>query len=333
MGVYRTQPIDGAVRVVYTPLRDTASGEVLAVVETADNADALKEQLGTIRKRTWIVVGVSTLLMILLLFSVVHQGSRTIDAQRSELEQQFNEQARLVKVNMALAEQLRESNRQGIELGEQAMRRIGSDLHGGPAQLLALALMRMYELKPVGKRSRAGKEQSPAPVVDVIEQAAAGALKEIRDISASLMLPELQRISPREALERAIRAHEQATGTIVDRSISGFPERFSLPTTICIFRFVQEGLSNAYRHAGGRGQKVTAHSDDSGVSVVVSDDGPGFSSSKQLKVGNRLGLRGLRQRIESIGGTFEIWSLEGKGTKLRLRLPHPPEVPNSGTTV
>ena len=331
LGLYRTQPIDGAVRVVYTPLREMASTNIVAVVETADNADALKGKLAAVRMQTWVVVGVATLLMILLLFGVVHQGSRTIDRQQSDLERQFNEQARLVKVNMELSERLREANWQGIELGEQAMRRIGSDLHGGPAQLLALALMRMYELRPVSKKSTLKSEQAATPVLDVIEQAAAGALKEIRDISANLVLPELQKLTPAQAIGRVIQAHEHATGTPVECDIATLPDRLTLPVLICIFRFIQEALSNAYRHAGGVGQKVTAQSDETGVSILVSDGGPGFSVAHWTNLPGKFGLRGLRQRVESIGGTFEIRSSEGQGTKILLRLPHPPQQNNSMT--
>ena len=203
------------------------------------------------------------------------------------------------------------------------MRRISSDLEDGPAQLLALALLRMYELKPPTVQDDRDLSPSSSDVVDVIAGATTSALKEIREISSGLLLPELRRLSSYEAVDAAIRAHEQATGTIVETNISSFPQHLPLPVTICIFRLVQEGLTNAYCHAGARGQKVTGFNDGESVAITVSDNGPGFSSEEMLNTGSsHLGLRGLRQRVESIGGTFTVQSIEGKGTQISARFPY-----------
>ena len=146
-GVYRKRPNDIPVRTIYAPLRDQFAGAIVAVAELADNAEPSRSQLDGIRHRTWIVVGIATLLMIMLLFGIVHQGSRTIDEQRSELERRYENQTRLAQINKTLNERLQESNRHGIELGEQLLRRIGMGLQDGPVQMLALALLRMNELK------------------------------------------------------------------------------------------------------------------------------------------------------------------------------------------
>ena len=78
---------------------------------------------------------------------------------------------------------------------------------------------------------------------------------------------------------------------------------------------------NAYCHAGALGQTVTGSYEDDSVVITVSDDGPGFSAEEALKPGSSLGLRWLRQRVESIGGTLIIRSADGNGTQLSARFP------------
>jgi len=83
---------------------------------------------------------------------------------------------------------------------------------------------------------------------------------------------------------------------------------------ICVYRFVQEGLTNAFRHADGMGQAVSARGTQV-LEVSVSDDGQGFATGGPA-AGTGLGLAGLRARIEAIGGRLEVCSTPGLGTHL-----------------
>jgi signal transduction histidine kinase len=86
---------------------------------------------------------------------------------------------------------------------------------------------------------------------------------------------------------------------------------------ICIYRFVQEALNNGYRHAGGLGQSVTQTADGACIRVEVADGGPGFDTAAVRPEG--LGLAGLRERVESLGGRFAIESSK-TGTKVTMSL-------------
>lgn len=81
---------------------------------------------------------------------------------------------------------------------------------------------------------------------------------------------------------------------------------------ICIYRFVQEALNNAYRHGGGVQQTVRAVSHKGHVRVEVSDRGDGFDPTEVRPTS--LGLVGLRERIDSLGGSFDIKTGEGGTT-------------------
>ncbi len=84
---------------------------------------------------------------------------------------------------------------------------------------------------------------------------------------------------------------------------------------------MQEGLNNAFRHAEGRGQQVSAEWDGHSITIDVADEGPGMCVQNTSGDRIRVGLTGLWDRIESIGGTMTVNSIPGKGTRLTASLP------------
>ena len=83
-----------------------------------------------------------------------------------------------------------------------------------------------------------------------------------------------------------------------------------------VYRLVQEALTNAYRHGGGVGQAVSLCYDAGRLHVEVSDGGPGFVDGGAAEWGKHLGLVGMRERVESLGGNFRVASAPGQGTKI-----------------
>ena len=88
---------------------------------------------------------------------------------------------------------------------------------------------------------------------------------------------------------------------------------------VCVYRVVQEGLNNAFHHAAGTGQRVSARIDGNELEVVVADGGPGVVLSNKHKTGGQ-GLAGLRDRVEALSGQLAIESRRG-GTRLMARFP------------
>ncbi len=129
------------------------------------------------------------------------------------------------------------------------------------------------------------------------------------------MLPELESLSLAEAIFLAIGAHEERSDTTVSFDIGEIPAVVSHPMKVCAYRFVQEGLSNALRHAGGRGQKVEARMAGTDFIIRVSDKGDGITDTAEAW-SRGLGLPGLRGRVEAIGGTFSLQSTTGEGTAI-----------------
>jgi len=94
-------------------------------------------------------------------------------------------------------------------------------------------------------------------------------------------------------------------------------------TSTAVFRIVQEGLTNVARHARASRVLVTLRESDGHLLVEVADDGRGISEAEQSGIGS-LGLLGMRERAQLLGGEFTIGGVPGRGTTLRVRLPVAP---------
>lgn len=297
---------------VYNPVLQPWSGQVVAVSEFHEAAGEFQQSLLRTRLHTWFAVAAFTFVFFVLLSAIVLRGSRTIERQRHDLKQRVEELSHSLSQNEALRDRVQRATQRATTLNEGYLRRIGADLHDGPAQLLAYAALRLDG--EALRRSTRSDETSRNEIV-AIKASLDEAMQEIRTICSGLVLPQIEGASLPDILKEAIRAHRMRTGTSVDLSVSASPEHLSPAAKICIYRFVQEGLNNAYRHAGGIGQAVCQRSEGGIVIVEVTDGGSGFDLTQVRP--SSLGLAGLRERVESLGGTFEITSSE-TGTVLRM---------------
>ena len=156
--------------------------------------------------------------------------------------------------------------------------------------------------------------------LDEVETNLQQALQELRGIATGMSLPQLSELNLSETIIRAVRAHERKTSTRVTINLRDLPEGAPLPVKITIFRLVQEALNNAFRHAGGAGQTVQAYTLNSDLKIEITDQGPGFDIEKWKSSEDHLGLTGMRERVESLGGWFNLESKAGAGTRVVCRL-------------
>lgn len=300
---------------IYSPIREAWSGRVIAVAEFYEIASELEDNLFRARLNSWLVVALVSLAMFGLIFGIVLRGSRTIEVQRAAQEQRMDELWRLNAQNNALRQRVLRASNRAAELNERHLKRIGAELHDGPAQHLALASLRLDALRPAAEGDGAAEE------LEVVKSSLDDAMRDIRDISRGLSLPALDGMTLSEVLDSAVESHRRRTASEVALTMGEDCPDLPQSIKICIYRFVQEGLSNAFRHAGGVGQAVECRLDATALHVTVSDAGPGFTHTEApcgpVSDGG-LGLAGLRDRIESLGARFEIHSAPGQGTGLEL---------------
>ena len=308
------QTLDMALIEVYAPLYRTGTDQVLAVGEIYENADALQAELRTSQMISWLVVLLTTVFMLAVLYAIVRRGSRTIAKQRSDLQRHVAEAREMAHQNSVLRIAADRARLDASEANEQLLARIGSDIHDGPIQLLSL-----FMLKFTSMDSERAKADDATKNLQAIVDAA---LSELRTISSGLSLPEIEELTPKEALELAVFRHEDIAGTKVATSFGELPQTLRHATKICAYRVVQEGLSNASKHAIGAPQSVKAYVENAWLNIEVRDNGPGVQRT-EVSVGARarLGLAGMRNRVGALQGKFDVQSEPGSGTTIKVALP------------
>jgi signal transduction histidine kinase len=310
---------------IYSPVRRAGSAKIIAVAEFYQSAESVQASIASARVATWLVILAATSLIYLALAGIVRRGSATIARQQEELRDKVRLLTALLAENRRLGDRVHRAVTGATARNEAYLRRLSSELHDGPAQAVGAALLRLDSVmanSPVlangdGRQSRVYDD------LRVIETSLRDAMSEIRAQCSGLALPELEGYTLPEAVLRAVQVHERRTGTQVALSADGLPQQASLPMKITVYRLVQEGLTNAFRHAGGKGQKVHVRRDGADISVEIADSGPGFHGPP-LGDTDHLGLAAMRERTESLGGVFNIHSAAGAGSAITARLPLQP---------
>jgi signal transduction histidine kinase len=306
----------------YSPVRLGGTNQVIAVAEFYQKVDGLHQEISAAQQRSWLVVGLAMLVMYALLAGFVRRASETIERQQLALSRQVDQLTELLGQNEVLRERIRKAAAGFTALNERFLRRFSAELHDGPLQDLGLAMLRLGHVETYFAKPRKTKSNEHAVEDDlgIIHSSLLRAIEEIRSLSAGLGAPQLNELTLSETVSRAVNAHEQRSHTKVALHLSCVPDKVSLPVKITIYRFVQESLQNAYRHARGLGQQVLVSGMNGQVRIEVSDRGPGFSMEKSFWWDKHLGLVGMRERVESLGGTFLLESEPGQGTKVIANL-------------
>ncbi len=306
---------------VYSPVRLNSTGQIIAVAEFYQKVDALQADILNAQWHTWLAVGMTMLLIYLALVGFVRGTSDTIGRQKIELTKQVERLSELLVQNGELRERAQRATANAAAVNERFLRRISAELHDGPIQELGAALLRMDRV--IGQDGASSPPHSKAiyqeqlPAIQVSMQ---NAIQEVRALASGLGLPELDGSGLDEVIARAVNAHQRRTGTRVKLTAADLPEQVELSMKITAYRIVQEALNNAFRHAGGAGQEVSARCDADRLLIEVSDQGPGFDTHQAIDWEKHLGLAGMRERVESLGGTFAVESRIGHGTRVRVSL-------------
>lgn len=306
---------------IYSPVRRTGSNQVIAVAEFYQSIQNLQNDVAATVRQTWLIVAGVTVGMYLLLAGFVRVASATISRQQSELSAQVERLQVLLHKNEELDERVRRAAAQTTAQNEQVLRRISAELHDGPAQDLGLGLLKLDNVMADAELQRAnGTPTKQENDLYAVKHSLEHALGEIRAISSGMGLPQLNSLSLNEIVVRVVRTHERRTGTHVAFETTGLPAHAALPVKITLYRVIQEALNNAYRHAQGAGQRVRVCREEGWLLMEISDRGPGANGNVTGDP-EHMGVSGMRDRVESLGGAFQFTSKPGEGTQVTARLP------------
>ena len=277
---------------IYSPIRNNDTGDIIGIAEFYEIATQLKADLVRARLTSWAAVALVMMAIWGSLFAIVQRGSQTIDRQVVDLTE-------MAARNVTLRLKVQGAAGRFSALNDQALRRIGADLHDGPAQLMGFAALRLDALRKLATGDVAARE------INQIESAIKDAMTEIRNISRGVSLPDIDRKPLAQVVQDMVDAHSGRTGTDVALHIQLGPRELPLAVKICVGRVVQEGLTNARRHAGGAGQHVQVLQQGDDLTAVVRDTGPGLKGRDEADIYG-LGLAGLAGRVESLGGRLVL---------------------------
>jgi signal transduction histidine kinase len=229
------------------------------------------------------------------------------------------ENARLFKQVHTSRERLRRLARQIVSTQEEERRRLSRELHDEAGQALT-ALKISLELLHADLPAEA---QTLSQQLDEAVALTDATMEQIRLLAQDLRPPALDAVGLSPTLEGFCRDFAERTQLDVLYSGAELPV---LPDEICIglYRFLQEALTNVARHARARKAYVSLGYDDGMVNLSVEDDGQGFDIQAVLDAPNQpssIGLLGMQERLDLLGGELEITSQPGHGTCLVAQIP------------
>lgn len=207
-----------------------------------------------------------------------------------------------------------------LEAQAEERERVASELHDETGQTLTALLVGLRALE--NDLDGAQRER----VADLREQVRA-LIGKVGRLARGLHPAMLGELSLAEVIERQATEFGEASGIAVSVEFVG-PERLdelAPAAALAVYRLVQEGLTNVWKHAGAQHTTVRVSSEGGWVRAEINDDGNGLAH--RAPEGRGLGIRLLRRRVESLGGCLTVEAVIGKGTTLSAELPLASESP------
>lgn len=207
---------------------------------------------------------------------------------------------------------------------EEERQRIARELHDDTAQRLATLMLRVRLI------SMEVDEAMRRQGLDELREQILATAEGVKRIARGLRPPELEEVGLRTALQAHLRGLREGAGFKVDVDMDPVEHLLDLEGKLCLYRIIQESLSNALRHSGVADARIRVRNDDGRVVAVVEDAGRGFAVDQAAQDGGGLGLVGMQERAVMLGGRVFVDSAPGKGTRVRIELPTSPvEAPHA----
>jgi len=236
------------------------------------------------------------------------------------LEQRSDEQRALAQ---EAERQMRTLAQERDAAQEEERRNLSRELHDHVAQVLTALRMELGRIE----RTRTPADVRIGAAVAESKKLVDSMFRTVRDLALGLRPSMLDDLGLQAALDWHVRDVTSRYGVDIELHVRGdfdvLPDRYRT----CVYRAVQEALTNCVRHAKARRINVSVTSERDQLDVSVTDDGVGLESTRR---GAGLGLRGIEERVNELHGVMTIGNAEGGGTRLAIRLPWPgrsPEVP------
>jgi PAS domain S-box-containing protein len=262
-----------------------------------------------------LFAGMQVVGTITVIEDVTERVGREEDLRRARDELELRVQQRTAEL-AGTREQLRHLSHRLIEVQENERRAIARELHDETGQALTTLLLGLHRIElEVG---------NPAAVMEEIralKQMTNDVMEGIHRLAMNLRPATLDRLGLIPALIQYIEACQRQSYIAIDLESSGLDgQRVAPEVEVTLYRVIQEAITNIMRHSQAQNVGIVINHERNHIYVVIEDDGIGFDVQASLERG-RLGLLGMRERVEMLGGTMTLESGPGTGTAVYLEVP------------
>jgi signal transduction histidine kinase len=224
--------------------------------------------------------------------------------------------ARLYEQLRAGKEEIQSVSRKLVEGQEGERLRVARELHDEAGQLLSSLVLGLRRLE-----NEADRPESVVSHARELKQIADTTQESLHRLASDLRPAALDHLGLVPALGQLAARFSKLGGPLIQLETLGFDEqRLSPATDIALYRIAQEALTNALRHSGARRVSLVVERRERTIVMLVEDDGLGFVPDEASRSG-RLGLPGIRERAEMLGGSLLVESSPGTGTTLVVEVP------------
>jgi signal transduction histidine kinase len=239
------------------------------------------------------------------------------------VNEDVTEQVRAEEALRESADRLQHLSRRLLEVQEEERRHLARELHDEFGQILATIALHLHVAKrSAGPAAKSALDESMALLQRAGDQ--------VRSLALELRPALLETAGLDATLRWLAEQHTQQTG--IATQVVGSLNGVSGAVAIACFRVTQEALTNVVRHARAQRVWIELSQSDSVLQLVIRDDGVGFdvtSALDQSAARDHLGLLGMRERVQILGGSLEVDSGPGRGTRLRVTFPLAKAAPTS----
>jgi signal transduction histidine kinase len=204
-----------------------------------------------------------------------------------------------------------------VTVQEEERRNLARELHDEVGQALTAIKMDVavaLRSSPLGSREKSSLEDARSIAEDTLQS--------VRDLSQLLHPSMLDDFGLPETVSAYLRGFSKRTGIKTELRQHGMEERLRPEAEVCVYRIVQEALTNVARHSGARSVIVALERSPLLLELAVEDDGRGLDTkSVRTAVAGGLGLIGMRERAQALGGTFALKSRRDEGTRIVVQIP------------
>ena len=204
-----------------------------------------------------------------------------------------------------------------IAAQEDERKRIARELHDDTSQVLFAQLLRVSAMK-------SSENLEIREMAESLETMFAESMEAVRRLGHELRPPSLDDLGLREATEALVQRMAERSDVDIDYEYFGSRHRLSQEVELVLYRVAQEALTNMWKHAHATNARVILNSKVDGVELIVEDNGRGFDPADENPSDGRglgLGVFGMKERVDLVGGILEVAGNRNPGTRVRAWIP------------